>query len=76
MPRRRVIPPLFLLPLLLPLRPWSGRPRRRRRDERGAALVEYALVLGLVVIACIAVLVVIGGYVAQHLSDAGRGFHP
>jgi Flp pilus assembly pilin Flp len=50
--------------------------RRRARAESGAALVEYSLILGLVVIAGIAALLLIGGHVSQDLSNTARGFGP
>lgn len=48
--------------------------RRRvvhRRGARGASLVEYALLLALLAIACIAAVDVIGGSAGAGLSDSG-----
>ena len=49
-------------------------PVRPRRDETGAALVEYSLILGFVVIAGIALILLIGGSVTGDLSNTARGF--
>ena len=51
-----------------------ARPARGRADETGAALVEYSLILAFVVIACIAVLLLIGGSVSGDMSNTARGF--
>lgn len=51
-------------------------PVRRGRGETGAALVEYSLILGFVVIAGIALILLIGGYVSGDLSNTARGFAP
>ena len=51
-----------------------ARPAPARRDESGAALVEYSLVLAFVVIAGVAVLLLIGGYVSGDMSNTARGF--
>jgi Flp pilus assembly pilin Flp len=48
----------------------------RIRDERGAALVEYSLILGFVVIAAVGVALLIGGFVSQDISNTARGFGP
>jgi len=35
--------------------------RRLRRDERGASLVEYALLLALIAVACVVAVSLLGG---------------
>ena len=49
-------------------------PPRARRDETGAALVEYSLILCFVVIAALATLLLIGGYVSGDVTNTARGF--
>lgn len=51
-------------------------PERRRHPEDGAALVEYALILGFVVVAGVGALLLLGGYVSQDLGNTVRGFGP
>jgi len=36
-------------------------PRARRRDERGASLVEYALLLALIAVVCVVAVSLLGG---------------
>ena len=47
---------------------------RPRRGEAGAALVEYSLILAFVVIAGLAMLLLIGGYVSGDMANTARGF--
>ena len=49
-------------------------PRRARRTERGTALVEYSLILAFVVMAGVAALLLIGGYVSGDVANTARGF--
>jgi Flp pilus assembly pilin Flp len=44
--------------------------------EEGAALVEYALVLGVVVILGVSALLLIGGYVTGYIGNTAKGFGP
>jgi Flp pilus assembly pilin Flp len=44
-----------------------------RRDDRGASMVEYALLLCLIAIVCSVALSFIGHASSQPLSDAGAG---
>lgn len=41
------------------------------RDERGASLVEYALLIGLIAVICIVGIVYFGGSVHDSLSSSG-----
>ena len=41
------------------------------RSERGASLVEYALLVALIAIACIGALTFLGGSASTNLSSAG-----
>lgn len=45
--------------------------RAHVRDERGASLVEYALLLALIAIVCIAAITLIGTSASNKLSSAG-----
>ncbi|MEM7091857.1 MAG: Flp family type IVb pilin [Actinomycetota bacterium] len=46
---------------------------RDARDDRGAALAEYGLLVTLVALAAIGILVVFGGEVVSLFDDAGDG---
>lgn len=41
-----------------------------RKDEEGAALVEYALLIGLIAVVCIVVVTALGSAVSSKLSTA------
>jgi len=45
--------------------------RTRIKDERGASLVEYALLLALIAVICIAAISLIGGNANKKLSSSG-----
>ena len=42
-----------------------------RRDEEGQGLAEYALILALIAIVCIAALIFLGGRIGTALSNVG-----
>ena len=42
-----------------------------RRDEEGQGLAEYALILALIAIVCIAALIFLGGRIGGALSSVG-----
>jgi pilus assembly protein Flp/PilA len=46
-------------------------PFRRRRDQSGQGLAEYALILALIAVVAIAALVFLGGSVSAILSQVG-----
>jgi pilus assembly protein Flp/PilA len=46
-------------------------PSRLVRDERGASLVEYALLLALIALVCIGALQLLGNDVSTPLSSVG-----
>ena len=45
------------------------------RDERGAGLVEYALLVSLIAVACFVAIQVFGGTVAERLQSSGSSIH-
>jgi pilus assembly protein Flp/PilA len=45
---------------------------RFSNNERGAALVEYALLLALIAVVCIVALEFLGGEAAEKFSDVGN----
>ena len=48
--------------------------RARSGDtDRGASLVEYALLVALIALVCIAAVTVLGGNVSERLSEVGSG---
>jgi pilus assembly protein Flp/PilA len=50
--------------------PWIQ--ARFGKTERGAALVEYALLLALIAVVCIVALEFLGGEAAEKFSDVGN----
>jgi Flp pilus assembly pilin Flp len=48
--------------------------RRRIGDERGASLVEYALLLALIGVVCVAAITFIGNQADQSFSSTGSAF--
>jgi len=42
---------------------------RFRKDEEGAALVEYSVLIGLITVAAIAAIVLVGGWVASQWAN-------
>jgi pilus assembly protein Flp/PilA len=48
---------------------WSS--RLARRLERGASLVEYALLLALIALVCVSALQFVGGSTATSLDESG-----
>jgi pilus assembly protein Flp/PilA len=46
--------------------------RTRIKDERGASLVEYALLLALIAVICIGAITLIGGNANTKLSTVGN----
>jgi pilus assembly protein Flp/PilA len=42
--------------------------RRLGKDEDGAALVEYTVLLGILLVAVIAVIIAVGGWINNHWS--------
>jgi pilus assembly protein Flp/PilA len=51
---------------------WSFWVRATTRDERGASVVEYALLLALIVVVCIAAMTLLGNSVGTRLSTTGN----
>jgi pilus assembly protein Flp/PilA len=49
---------------------------RLRRDEHGAALVEYGILVGLIAVLCIAAITVIGTQVSSFFSFVGSSLTP
>ena len=45
--------------------------RSRLQSERGASLVEYALLVALIAVVCIAAVTFFGGETGQSFSDVG-----
>jgi pilus assembly protein Flp/PilA len=45
---------------------------RFTKTERGAALVEYALLLALIAVVCIVALTTLGGQAASKFTDVGN----
>ena len=48
--------------------------RPARDDERGASLVEYALMVALIALVCIAAVSALGGTVSGNLSEVDSAF--
>lgn len=50
--------------------------RRRLRGEKGASLVEYALLLSLIAVICVAAITFIGETAKESFSSTGDSFGP
>jgi Flp pilus assembly pilin Flp len=48
---------------------------RRTRSERGASLVEYALLIGLIAVVCVLSVALFGGAVSHQFSATGSAMH-
>ena len=48
---------------------------RLGRDERGASLVEYALLVALIAVVCIAAIAVLGGNAKSKFSQVGSSIN-
>jgi Flp pilus assembly pilin Flp len=44
-------------------------------SERGASLVEYALLIAFILLVCLAAVAILGGVTSQGLSSAGSAFN-
>ena len=51
------------------LRLWTAFNSRLARDEEGASMVEYALLVALIAIVAIAAITLVGNAVSQEFSD-------
>jgi pilus assembly protein Flp/PilA len=49
---------------------WARLVERTRRDDRGASLVEYALLVSLIAVVCFVAIVVLGGNVSTTFSTS------
>jgi len=49
---------------------------RLRKDERGAALIEYTVLLGILVVAVIATIVAVGGWVNAQWTALNTSINP
>jgi Flp pilus assembly pilin Flp len=58
---------------LLQLRSWLSSVLPDRDDDRGAALVEYALLLVFIVIVCVIAMTVLGTITSDGISRGGEG---
>jgi Flp pilus assembly pilin Flp len=59
---------------LLQLRTWLALALPRRDDDRGASLVEYALLLALIAVVCLVAVNTIGSPVSTGITNGGNGF--
>lgn len=53
---------------------WRSRVRPTVRDEAGASLVEYALLLALIAVICVAAITFIGESAQESFSSTGDAF--
>ena len=51
-------------------------PRRVRDDERGASLVEYALLVALIAVVCIVAISFLGTQASSTFSNVGTSINP
>jgi pilus assembly protein Flp/PilA len=45
-------------------------------DDRGAALIEYALLIALIAVVCVLTITYLGREISQGFSQTGSGFGP
>jgi pilus assembly protein Flp/PilA len=50
--------------------------KRFREEEKGAALVEYGLLLGLIAVICIAAISLLGGNISNAFSSVAAALPP
>lgn len=64
-----------MIDAIVMLRTWlEATGRIQRVHDQGASLVEYALLLALIALICIAALTLLGGNVSTKFSDTGNSF--
>ncbi len=51
---------------------WTQLQARLRRDEQGASLVEYVLLVALIAVVCIVALQLLGGSASTKLTSVGN----
>ena len=62
---------------LLQLRTWlTAAFADRYDDDRGASVVEYAMLLALIAMVCLVAVNLVGDPVSEGLSNGGNGFRP
>jgi pilus assembly protein Flp/PilA len=54
---------------LIAVRTWLA-----EREDRGASLVEYALLVALIAVVCVVAITVLGQSASQSFSSTGSGF--
>ena len=64
---------MHVMALWQQVQPWIR--ARMGKNERGAALVEYALLLALIAVVCIIALQFLGGEAAEKFSDVGNSIN-
>ena len=55
-----------------PLAVWNYLQARLGRDESGASLVEYVLLVALIAVVCIGAITLLGGSASDKISGAGN----
>jgi Flp pilus assembly pilin Flp len=55
-----------------PLTVWISARSRRNRDESGASLVEYVILVALIAVVCIVALQLLGNSAATRLTSVGN----
>ncbi len=59
---------------LLTMRTWLAAAMPARDDDRGASLVEYALLLALIAAVCVVAVTVLGNAASESYSSTASGF--
>ena len=59
---------------VITFRSWLSSCLPARSDDRGASLVEYALLLALIAVICVAAVSALGGTVSTNFSSTADGF--
>lgn len=59
---------------VIALRHWLAAVRPDPREDRGASLVEYALLVVLILVVCVVAVTILGTSVSKDFSSAGEGW--
>lgn len=59
---------------LMTLRTWLAASLPKRDDDRGASLVEYALLVAFILVVCVLAVAALGTTINSGYSSAGSGF--
>lgn len=59
---------------VIALRHWLAATLPDPREDRGASLVEYALLVALIMVVCVIAVTILGTTVSKNFSSSGEGW--